>query len=127
MFVYKIKGNGYYDNALQPSSCAPITNASYDWRHNMIQDLLFRKHHHLYTDELMSYMSEVTSSTHKQSTNNNINRNINKNILYYDDTNIMRELWDLHKGNEDCTHYCYTPLLMQPLYEAITTVLKLLF
>ena len=46
------------------------------------------------------------------------------NMFFYDQTHYFRFLYDMHTSDLDCTHYCYTPLLLQPFYRVLYELLK---
>ncbi len=70
-----------------------------DWRYNVIaeQFAINSRHNPLYKDMM----------------------------FFYDRTHYFRYLFDMHTSNTDCTHYCYTPLLLQPFYRILFEMLKL--
>lgn len=38
----------------------------------------------------------------------------------FDDRDLMGPLYDMHKGGGDCTHLCYSPVMHQLLWDAIS-------
>ena len=51
--------------------------------------------------------------------------NINdQNIEIFDDRDIFVPLYNHHSTNTDCSHYCYHPIIQQPLYEHMSKWLK---
>ena len=78
-------------------SCRSINSSSsnYDWRNILTKE----------------YLSSLNSSTSSSS-----------RIEYFELNNTMRDLADLHISHPysiDCTHYCYAPLLWQPLWHRL--------
>lgn len=78
-----------------PGCCSPVTNSSYmaDWRNDVVT-------------ESFDARPELRESIH---------------LLPF--AHITRDIPDLHTCNPffflDCTHYCYTPMMWQPLWHQI--------
>ena len=98
--------NGYYvrmaRNMSRPSYCSPLKKEINDWRNDMLWDyisgewgLSISNYPHILLDVL-----PMQSLTH--------------------------DLYDLHlrQGRHDCTHYCYTPMLYQPIYAKLVEISK---
>ena len=98
------EANGYYHSLISDAviirdKCVEIqSNITNDWRYNVIQEQIANnsEYNSLYKDK----------------------------ILFYDNTHYFRYLHDMHVSNLDCTHYCYTPLLLQPIYRVLLEMLK---
>lgn len=78
-----------------PHCCHRITNAS-DWRNDIVHDLIRR------------------------------NEQLKVSIPILPMADISRDIPDLHTCNpwykHDCTHYCFTPLMYQPLWHQIASL-----
>lgn len=96
------EGNGYFSlGAISKYTCVPHPMQhqdlhSLDWRNLLLQKVI------------TPYLSS-------------------KIQLFHDDLHVMNEMWDMHskpfEPDHDCTHWCYHPLFMLPLWHRIGQML----
>mmetsp|Transcript_13339 Transcript_13339/g.29213 ORF Transcript_13339/g.29213 Transcript_13339/m.29213 type:complete len:429 (+) Transcript_13339:154-1440(+) len=93
-----------------PQCCRAISNTSYmaDWRNDIVRDLL--------GERVGGRGGEGGSGSGDRGSKYG-------NIELFPIAAITRPLADMHTCNplykHDCTHYCYTPLMLQPLWHQI--------
>jgi hypothetical protein len=97
--------NGYfnrkvYENTSRSAFCAPITNPIDDWRNDVLWSYVNGKWGH-----------EITSLSH-----------VLLDVLPM--KALTQDLADIHlrQRRHDCTHYCYTPMLYQPIYSSLLNI-----
>jgi hypothetical protein len=100
--------NGYYDKSIHRNTskdafCQPINDTSNDWRNDILWNDFIRGP----WGESLSAMSHVLLEVLPMHA-------------------LTRDLADLHvrQGHHDCTHYCYSPMLYQPIYSSLERISK---
>ena len=88
------EGNGYYSiGSHSEYSCVPHSINHDDWRNDILQRVASAYYPHI--------------------------------ELFYNDLHFMNEMWDMHSfpRAHDCTHWCYHPLYMLPLWHMLGKLL----
>jgi hypothetical protein len=102
--------NGYYDkrvykNTSRTAFCKSISNTSHseDWRNDVLWGTYIDGEWGKALQKLPHVLLDVLPMQ-----------------------SLTQDLADLHlrQGRHDCTHYCYTPMLYQPIYSRLESISK---